>query len=79
MNTTNIEIIDKEYEGCVGCPDYNGGNAIYCCSNMRDDFFIRFQKECPCTICLVKSMCGYPCNKFKYVYDNVLHGQTPYD
>ena len=51
---------------CKGCS--NKENEIYECLIRFRDSLIRI---CPCTTCLVKTMCKSKCEKRKSIFDNL--------
>ena len=52
-------------EICIGCPINNDDIGILSCGLITT----KDNKQCPCTICLVKTMCNAACEEFKdYLY-----------
>jgi len=46
---------DKKHPGCTGCLTADDGR---CYLNIKDP------NKCPCQLCLVKTMCGTPCEEY---------------
>ena len=52
----------KNYtKGCVGCRSY------HTCLMREEDYANII--DCPCIICLIKSMCATPCEEYENLYD----------
>ena len=48
---------------CHGCVELRGSGCSI--NNMNKN------KQCPCTECLIKPMCTYPCDDFRKYHDHV--------
>ena len=59
-----------EFKNCHGCYSYGpyNGDGFDLCSIMR----LNNRGECPCTKCVVKMMCGNPCDSFHKFRDRAL-------
>ena len=55
---------------CDGCIEQK---KLRGCTILNDAFETEHLEKCPCQNCIVKSMCGKPCNEFTK-YFNLFHG-----